>query len=802
MPAKRIDTLAAFVPTPVARAAFMHAVNNSDLTIASHAHAEYLPAAVLFADISGFTALTEKLTAHHPQGSEELTALLNLYFTGIIGFIKRYGGQVVKFSGDALIAFFPADEASPAAMTLVTQQAVYAAEALQMATANFQHLRSSIGEIALVLKVAVGAGNVLAAHVGGVFDRWEYVIAGDPLTQVAEAERHAKPGMIVLSAQAAISVGSCQLPDGAQLVWSSGEKEQAAFPSASDMLTPQPSSDWSSLSIPMLEQIESMLRAYVPAAITARLAVGQDDWLAEFRRMTIMFVGVGGIDYDHTDVLDHLQAFVAAAQETIYRYEGSLNKLSVDDKGTVLLVLFGAPPLAHEDDPQRALACAQELQAIAAKGLAVQATTEDSSPRLFLRMAIGITTDTVFAGPVGSPSRREYTVMGDTVNLAVRLMQAAGAGNILCDTTTATLSQNRWRLERLSPMTVKGKTYPVDVHRLLGQQRFIRTPTAKPLVNRDQELATLITCLETTQRGTSCIVALVGEGGMGKTRLAHELMTAALQRHVPYIVGEASSTGQQTPYSVWRDVLTNYFDLDGLRGAEQRAERVRAHIHTIDADLELRLPLLDDILNLELPDTAFTRGMNPQQRRDNLVFLLIELLLHRVQTGALLLVLEDMHLADSRSWEVALDVARALALRPIMLLLVYRSLRDRRDMPIHAPAQHYLHETREQIGIREAAFVSTNEAPQHAITRLRGYQELHLTALNQAEVARLAAYHLDDLPLAPALADWLSERSQGNPFFVEEIIKILRDDEALQINKDNEWKRRGESTNLSLFRQL
>lgn len=791
MPAKRLETLAAFVPTPVANSLFTHAVAGGQSPPSPRVHAERLPAAVLFADISGFTALTETLTANGPDGSEELTALLNLYLTGMIAFLKRYDGQIVKFSGDALTALFPAETEAAEAITTATLRALSAAETMQAATASFKHLRSSVGEVSLTLKVAIGAGEVLAAQVGGVFDRWEYVIAGDPLTQVADAERHAQPGTIMLSARAAAYVGRTDVPPGSHLVWRRDERTDA-LPSPTDLLIRQPALDWSHIPPALQETVEANLRAYVPAAITTRIAAGQDDWLAELRRMTIMFVGVGGIDYNRSDVLDHLQAFVAAAQEIIYRYEGSLNKLSVDDKGTVLLVLFGAPPLAHEDDPHRALACAQALQAIAAQGLAVAPAdfghsdaASDDRPRAPIRMAIGITTDTVFAGPVGSPSRREYTVMGDAVNLAVRFMQAAGAGNILCDTTTATMTQQRWRMEHLPPLTVKGKSHPVEVYRLIGRRAGTPTHDVPPLVNREQEMVTLAQCLDDIRQGASCVVSLVGEGGIGKTRLAYELMTLAHQRRIACLTGAASSTAQQTPYAVWRDVLANYFDLEGLRGAEQRAERVRERIRALDPDLEPRLPLLNDVLDLEVSDTPVTRGMSPRQRRDSLTFFIVELLLDWGKQGGLLVVLEDMHFADSLSWEVALDVARSLTLRPVMLLLIYRPLHVIRTARHHIPEIYRL--ALENAELSES-IAGQYDAPQQAFARFSQYHELQLAALNQAEVARLAAHHLDNLPIAPHLAEWLTERSQGNPFFVEETIKILHEDGVLRLNAAGMWE--------------
>jgi len=790
MPAKRVHTLAAFVPTPVADAIYAHVATTSAVDVFPDACAERRPAAVLFADISGFTNLTDMLARRGPDGSGELTGLLNLYFTHMIALLKRFGGQVIRFSGDALIALFPTnpDLPAPVAIRRATLQAAYAADAMQTATANFQHLPTSVGETALALKIGIGAGEIFAAHVGGVADHWEYLIAGDPVTQMTDAEEHATPGMVMLSAQAAALVGRPDIQPGTYLDWNRRDLAEQDLPAPNDLLILPATPAWEDLPPATIELAETLLHTYVPMAISTRLAAGQDAWLAELRRMTVMFVGVGGLDYESPTALAALQAFVTAAQTIINRYEGSLNKITVDDKGTVLLVLFGVPPLTHEDDPIRALACAQDLQALATCAAGRQAATPDATPPsmppdVLLRMAIGITSDTVFTGPVGSPTRREYTVIGDAVNMAARLMQAAGAGIILCDRTTAELAQKQWQLEMLPPLTVKGKPLPISAYRFAGRRIHLVPGNNHTLINRVHELQLLKQYMDEVEHGMGQIVSLIGDGGMGKTRMVQELLTMAQARRIRCLTGTAGSTDQQTPYMVWREVLTDYFELDSLRDAEQRAERVRTRVEQLDPELVARLPLLNDVLNLALPETPLTQSLDPRRRRDSLAFLVVELLLDRVQQQALLLVLEDLQFTDSLSWELALDVARALALQPVLLLLSYRPLETnyREVAGEHDPQSHPA----------ESRAVWLNVS-QHALARLRRHHAVYLSPLDAMATARLATEHLGGVPVAPEVTDWLVERCQGNPFFVEETIKMLRERAALGLNELGVWQFAGE----------
>ncbi|RMF33686.1 MAG: adenylate/guanylate cyclase domain-containing protein, partial [Chloroflexi bacterium] len=179
-----LQILAAYVPPAVARAALHY----RGTALPQTPHVERFPAAILFADISGFTPLTEALVQKGPEGVEEITHLLNRYFSRMIAIGEAEGGEVVQFSGDAVTVLFPA---GPEGLGVATRRAWQAAEAMQTAMGEFAALETSIGPIALGMKIGIGAGEVLTARVGGVHARWEYVVAGDPLRQAAQAERQA-----------------------------------------------------------------------------------------------------------------------------------------------------------------------------------------------------------------------------------------------------------------------------------------------------------------------------------------------------------------------------------------------------------------------------------------------------------------------------------------------------------------------------------------------------------------------------------------------------------------------------------
>ena len=249
---------------------------------------EQFPAAVLFADISGFTPLTEALAQRGAEGPEEMTRLLNAYFSRLIVAIEAEGGEVVKFSGDALTALFPAT-AEPAGHA--TRRAVQAAAAMHALMGDFATLPTSAGPIALAVKIGVGVGTVYAFRVGGVLERWEYVVAGDPLRQVAEAEHNAGPGETIISPETAAMLASPTTPSAL---------------SPRPLIAPQVTPDTD------LRAATAALRGFIPGALRAWIGEGLQEWLAELRPMSLLFIGVSGLDYVAPDALERLQDFLTA----------------------------------------------------------------------------------------------------------------------------------------------------------------------------------------------------------------------------------------------------------------------------------------------------------------------------------------------------------------------------------------------------------------------------------------------------------------------------------------------------------
>jgi class 3 adenylate cyclase len=690
--------------------------------------AERFRGAVLFADISGFTPLTEAFAARGPAGAEALTRILNDYFGRMCEIVFDHGGDVLKFAGDALMALWR-PEADGRGIPDVCARATACGLAMQEALAGYQAEGHPLS-----LKVAVGVGEGQVVHVGGQFNRWEFAIAGAPLNQVGHVGDLAERGDVLVSSEVYAQISS--RVEAEVVLDEAADPELTEFPPRRirSIRSTEPRRAKPPPDLPL--ELEEALRGYLPASITRRIMAGQTDFLGELRRLTILFVNLP--DITHKTSLEVAQKAFRGLQKALYLpWEGSINKLSVDDKGISLVAALGLPPFAHEDD--------------AARGAQAAMAMHRALSDLGLRCSIGVSTGRVYCGSVGGSGRQEYTIMGDRVNLAARLMQNAGGG-ILCDEATFERSTDQVIYAEPETISVKGKAQPLQVFRPEGQrERDSGRRESDVLIGRAAETAVLAEALDDlVERGRDRLVYVEGEAGVGKSRLLQQFVAiTAARAPVRVLEGTADAIEQSTSWYAWQGVLLDLFGLRGESEPKIRRSRILEALKNDRTALDLA-PLLNEVLPLDIPETDLTRQMSGELRAGNLQTLFVHLLQYSATRLPLLLVIDDVHWMDSASWDLMRQCHRMVS--PMMVLVGSRP-----------------------VVLSEAA------EPLRELISAPGTRTLDLERMDPEDCVRLVAHRLGVEELPPVAADLIRERGEGHPYFSEEIGYALRDAGALLI---------------------
>jgi class 3 adenylate cyclase/tetratricopeptide (TPR) repeat protein len=666
---------------------------------------------VLFCDVAGFTPLTEALSVLGKEGAEELTRLLNAYFTRMIGLVEEEGGDVLRFGGDAMTVFFPGGG----------RAALRAAYRMMEAMGDFSSLPTRAGTFRLSMKIGAAFGTVQMGFLGDEEVGFDFYAAGAPLDAAAEAEHRASPGDVVCHPTACVAI-----PPGAPIIELEGGFRKldgpwrdGALPSGTVRSQPDAAS----------------LARLVPEYLAERAGEGS---LGEHRGTAVLFLSFRedeSLTGDPAGQHEGLERIYRLFATTTRRFGGVLNKLDMGDKGCKALLLFGSP-YAIENREEMAALCALEIQ--------------DSPEAAAARFRMGITSSQLFSGPVGSPRRREFTVMGDGINLAARLMQASVEGGILCDRAIAGAAGRALAFEALEPIRVKGKRTPVEVFVPLRRGGAEAEGGARiTLVEREAHQEALAKTLF-GEGGKP--LALVGEAGVGKSALVEWAKEQAKLRQIPVTRVLLAPFSTDRPYVAWRGAIRSVVGLEKGDGPE-RAEALRERALT--GEPAGYRPLLNPFLDLPEETTPATRNLSPKERKD-LTFAMVARLLQA--SGERVLLLDSLQWADPLSLDLLSFLLQEAASAPWRLVA---SLRPGTDVA----------------------------------ERLAGSMErLEVTPLSREGVGFLLREIHAFAEVPPEVHEWFMVRSRGNPALAAALVAAL--DAANLVARDAKGGRRIDADRL------
>lgn len=683
---------------------------------------EFATGAGLFADVSGFVTVSARLAEEYgPQrGAEELTRLLDRSMGAAIDEIARFAGSVVYFSGDAITCWFDGENAAARA-------AAAGAAAVRAIRTTGQFVTEAGQAIALDLKVAVAAGTVRRFVVGNPDIQLIDVLAGELLTELAAIEEVAVGGEVLIGDSA-----RPQLLDVAALGQS--RRVRGGFgPAWALEVPPTPAvraSGRREVALP-----EDVVRPWLLPVVYERLRAGRGEFVAELRWAVPVFIRFSGIDFDAPDAPTRLNRFVTLTQEVLSVHGGNVLQLTLGDKGAYLYGVFGSPQ-AHGDDPSRAAAAALDLQQ------AAQAAGVTD-------VQVGMTFGRVRSGTYGHRWRRTFVCLGPPVNLAARLMSAAPGGTIHGTHEMVQATEGVFRWHSVGLREVKGVGQPVEVFALDAADDD-RAPS-RPLVGRAAELGTLTTAMFATRTGPAGVVAVQGEAGYGKSHLVATAASQASASGALVATGEAALANRRGSYHLWHNVFRDLLELGHSEQQPSAADLAAALGAFLPADVD-RAPLLGPLLGITLPDSPLTAAMDAKLRKASREDLACRLLSTVSARHPLVLVLEDADRADPLSRGLIQEVARACATDPLCLVVTTR-----------------LTDTMVGAGDSGDGAVALSGATTTWI-RLDPLPESDATALLRA---RLKDVFGTAITIPDDLVARLRERSQGNPFYIEQLVGFL-----------------------------
>jgi len=657
----------------------------------------------VFADISGFTQLSEQLARRGGrEGAEQITDTIGGSFAAILKVAYEKGASLLKFGGDAQLLWFQGDGHAERACT---------------AAVRMRRELDVVGRIELpgakvTLRMSQGVHTGLFHFFAVGTSHLEMLPTGPAWTRTVAMEHEANAGEILVSVEtAALLPKDCLGESRASGVLLEGEPpgHEASMP-----YIPRPNSPPDLT----LHCLSPAIRAHVVGGGGA----------SEHRPVTIAF-----IHYEGTDALIE-QSGPAVAAEALHQLvrvvEAATEELEVtflgsdvDHDGGKLILTAGAPKATGDSEEHMLLALRKIVES-----------------RFSLPIRIGVHRGSVFAGDIGPPYRRTYTVMGDAVNLAARVMSKAEPGQIYATGDVLERSNTLFDTTQLEPFAVKGKTEPIQawsVGRASGSRNRQVSLQRLPLTGRNTELGVIRKAYTSARGGAGRLIEIIGDAGIGKTRLLEALRDAVAGFQKLHATCEAYTSS--IPYVVWRELLREMYEFGRETPDAVVEERIRAEVATKAPDLAPWLPLLAAVFDVEIAATPEVLELAETNRRTKM-HETVARFLEAVVPDKLLVEIDDVHHMDKASAELLAHIARGLASRPWLFAIGRRPL---------------------STGFEAA------ESPEAV--------RIDLNPIAPQDALRLAQLATAQSPLPAHVLDVVAKRSGGNPQFLRDLLRSAID---------------------------
>ena len=489
-------------------------------------------------------------------------------------------------------------------------------------------------------------------------------------------------------------------------------------------------------------------QTYTPKFLAEKILTSRSSIEGERKLVTVFFADVANFTslaekLDPEDAHHIMDGTFQILMDNIHRFEGTINQFTGDG----VMALFGAP-VAHEDHAQRACHAALAIQ----KDLSAYRAKLKQTYHLDFLMRIGINSGPVVVGSIGDDLRMDYTAIGNTTNLASRMETMAEPGTILVSASTHKLARDFFEFKSIGAIKIKGLTASQEAFELVKTSevgtRFAAS-VAKgltPFVGRRNSMSMLVSVYQNLQAGSGQVVGIVGEAGVGKSRLLLEFIDSLDEEEFTYLEGRCLHYGSSVSYLPVLDIIKSYFGIKDDDKESEIKEKLKRTIDALDENLQTGLAPFEELLSVKV-DSAEFAALDPQQKRERTFEAIRNLFIRISQDKPLIIAVEDLHWIDRTSEDFLDYLIGWLTNCKIMLLLMYR--------------QEYTH----YWGSKSY------------------YTQAGLTQLSTASSIQLIQAILEGDEIDTDIKELIMARASGNPLFIEEFTNALLENGIIKCEK-------------------
>ncbi len=698
---------------------------------------DYFNGIVLCADISGFTAMSEKLTSSGKEGSEEISKIINSFFKPLINIIDKNGGDIFFFGGDAVTAIFDFDNSTAALRS--AEEAVNFVKKLGV-------VKTSQGVFSIKIHIALTKGKIFLKQTENLF-----MLSGNTCFRVIKLLDYAKKQEIIIDTALKNSIDNLKCTVVKNGIYKYRTMESIIIKGKKQVLP--------KISQRNMKSEINRINQFLPRWMERRMEIKQtfDQKDGEHRKAAIVFMHFKKIQFDK-DIKKAalLSGKLADALNLVSeKYGGWVNKIDFYKDGIRALVIFGFPTKLENDERHAIMFTNDMLKNNDLKGI---------------DMRIGINSGFIFGTPIGSIIRREYTVMGDTVNIAARIAAKAKNREITVGENTFKKTEHLFHYKKAVAKKFKGKSKRIDNY-IVTEEKGSKSghsqigewiSESKKLIGHKREIKEFRKAMSSVKNSQGRIVACSGEAGLGKSRILNEFIKIASKNKFEILEGSCPSYGKTLSYYPWIEILNRIFGILINDTVIEKKQKIIKRMNKMSKGIKLWLPLIGEIMGIEFPMNAVVKNLDSKIKKQKFFDIVFEIFISLSMKKTLCIVIEDVHWMDSTSLELLNYITRNIKSRKILFLLAYRPIK-------------------EKVEFRDKEYCS----------------EYVMTELSDSETMELVENLLNIKQLPLSFKSLLLKKSQGNPFYVEEIVKSLIEQGFIRVEK-KKWMFTGDIKNIKL----